>query len=116
MGLFSFSLSSSMHRYHGGYGGAYYRSGLFSSFSSSKRKLYGYDHGYGHGYGTPHPASVMGAASVACPKCGSSVPAGSKFCLQCGEKMEADKPSCKQCGNAVPLGAKFCPSCGGQCS
>ncbi len=49
--------------------------------------------------------------STACPKCGKSVPAGSKFCPECGERMP-EKTFCPECGKPVTPGSKFCPSCG----
>lgn len=74
-----------------------------------------------------------------CPKCGKSVPATAKFCLDCGTKievlaeneivcpacgkkttkgkfcMECGEPlvrKCAKCGAEIPNGAKFCLECG----
>ncbi len=44
-----------------------------------------------------------------CPKCGFENEEGSKFCLECGEKLEV---ACPQCGKTLPLAAKFCSGCG----
>jgi hypothetical protein len=44
-----------------------------------------------------------------CPKCEFDSPEGSKFCLECGAKFEAQ---CPQCGNSLPPTAKFCNECG----
>lgn len=44
-----------------------------------------------------------------CPKCGASVPVGTKFCGSCGSPMGN---SCPQCGAFAPAGTKFCPECG----
>jgi class 3 adenylate cyclase/tetratricopeptide (TPR) repeat protein len=44
-----------------------------------------------------------------CPKCRFENPEGSKFCLECGSKMEL---LCPQCGKALPIAAKFCNECG----
>lgn len=49
-------------------------------------------------------------ASSFCTQCGKSVPAGAKFCPECGTVQGA--PACKGCGEALTNGAKFCPSCG----
>ena len=44
-----------------------------------------------------------------CPQCQFENPEGSKFCLECGNRMEI---RCPQCGNALPSTAKFCNECG----
>ena len=89
--------------------------------------------------GTTEPTQATSLANVTCPKCGSAVPANSKFCLECGNKIEilADDEvicpvcgkkvrkgkfclecgaslinKCTKCGAEVPLGGKFCPECG----
>ena len=47
---------------------------------------------------------------IVCPKCGAKVPSG-KFCLQCGEPLQ--RPSvCPKCGKPIVAGAKFCLECG----
>ena len=46
-----------------------------------------------------------------CKKCGSAIPANSKYCLNCGEKISY-KFNCPQCGKELIDGAKFCPECG----
>lgn len=48
-------------------------------------------------------------SSKKCPSCGAEVPANSKFCLECGAKMTSTKCTC---GADIPAGAKFCPECG----
>ena len=52
---------------------------------------------------------------VRCASCGADVPAGAKFCLECGQKMEMPKKEevkiCPKCGTSVPEG-KFCLECG----
>jgi len=79
------------------------------------------------------------AKKTLCPNCKAEVPAGAKFCLECGTKIEAlgddemicpacgkkthkgkfcmecGAPlvrKCPQCGNELPASAKFCPECG----
>lgn len=75
-----------------------------------------------------------------CAKCGAILPANSKFCLECGEKVLPTVPdnmivcpgcgktvakgrfcsecgykfiaTCPKCGTKVAHGAKFCPECG----
>ncbi|MBQ9657886.1 MAG: SPFH domain-containing protein [Clostridia bacterium] len=46
-----------------------------------------------------------------CPSCGHEVPAGSKFCGNCGNKLETTA-FCKNCGSKLEPGAKFCGNCG----
>lgn len=48
--------------------------------------------------------------NIPCPACQAMVPAGSKFCSQCGAKLS--RPECPACGAAVPAGSAFCPECG----
>lgn len=49
------------------------------------------------------------AWALACPKCGKTVPEGSKFCPECGQKFQF---RCSKCKKDVTYGAKFCPHCG----
>jgi membrane protease subunit (stomatin/prohibitin family) len=62
-----------------------------------------------HAAPTGAPASIP--SGLACPKCNATVPAGSKFCSGCGNKLGADCPSC---GATVSTDAKFCSQCGGK--
>lgn len=54
-------------------------------------------------------------AEAKCAKCGATLPANAKFCLECGEKVAPAVPSdmivCPQCNQTVAKG-KFCPECG----
>ena len=53
-------------------------------------------------------------AVESCAKCGANVPAGSKFCPECGSKIEREQKEeiiCPSCGQSVAKG-KFCPECG----
>ena len=57
----------------------------------------------------PQPQVAM----VACPKCGSQVQQGARFCPSCGTTMTPPAMSaCPNCGKPVAAGAKFCPECG----
>lgn len=50
--------------------------------------------------------------NTTCAKCGSKLPQGAKFCLECGEKVVATETVvCPSCGKTVVKG-KFCPECG----
>lgn len=53
----------------------------------------------------------MTANQKTCPKCGSTVTPGMRFCESCGEKIEA-LPACPQCGAALAPDVKFCETCG----
>jgi len=44
-----------------------------------------------------------------CPKCQFENRDGAKFCLKCGDKLEA---VCPGCGKTLPSGANFCDECG----
>jgi membrane protease subunit (stomatin/prohibitin family) len=50
--------------------------------------------------------------SVACPTCGKGNVVGTKFCSDCGGKMEIAKVPCVKCGAELREGAKFCSDCG----
>lgn len=63
-----------------------------------------------------HQASPAAAESaLKCIKCGTALPAGAKFCPDCGEKVTQRVPEgmliCPECGSVVVKG-KFCPECG----
>lgn len=49
--------------------------------------------------------------ALICCKCNSQIPTGSKFCLECGEKVN-DVLFCANCGEKLPPNAKFCLKCG----
>ncbi|RPH48788.1 MAG: guanylate cyclase [Desulfobacteraceae bacterium] len=44
-----------------------------------------------------------------CPECRNEIPEGSKFCKECGRKLDL---ICPECGRNVPLDSKFCIDCG----
>ena len=53
-----------------------------------------------------------------CPNCGAANDPGTKFCRECGAKLETPPPAepqkrfCPSCGKEVAPGIKFCPECG----
>ena len=52
-------------------------------------------------------------AGAACSGCGNPVPAGAKFCPNCGQPQTAPQARfCMGCGAKLEPGAKFCPECG----
>lgn len=48
---------------------------------------------------------------MACTKCNNQIPIGSKFCAQCGEKVN-EGIYCISCGEKLLPNAKFCSKCG----
>lgn len=61
----------------------------------------------------PPQAAPAADATIACPKCGHQNPVGTKFCGNCGEKIEAAAGGfCSNCGAQLKPGAKFCGECG----
>jgi hypothetical protein len=44
-----------------------------------------------------------------CSECNSENPDDSKYCLECGKKLEL---ACSHCGKMLPLSVKFCNECG----
>jgi membrane protease subunit (stomatin/prohibitin family) len=58
--------------------------------------------------------AATGSATVKCPKCGAANVGPSKFCNECGAKLEvaAATVPCVQCGAELKEGAKFCNECG----
>ena len=57
------------------------------------------------------PAAAPAAAMTTCSACGAQIPAGTKFCPECGAKQAAGG-FCTACGAPITPGAKFCPECG----
>lgn len=57
---------------------------------------------------TPHTTGKL-----TCTNCGTNIPNGAKFCMNCGAKAEIPKQIfCIQCGSPIPADAKFCMNCG----
>jgi membrane protease subunit (stomatin/prohibitin family) len=62
----------------------------------------------------PQTSSSSGGATVKCPKCAASTSAASKFCNECGAKIDVatETAACVKCSAALKPGAKFCSECG----
>lgn len=56
-------------------------------------------------------SSAAPASTVVCPSCGKGVAGGSKFCPECGAKLNVKK-FCSNCGAELKAEAKFCSECG----
>ena len=64
---------------------------------------------------TAEQTAAEQSAPEICPGCGAEVPAGVKFCANCGAHIEpqvAGPIHCSGCGTEIPEGMKFCPGCG----
>jgi len=59
----------------------------------------------------PAAPAAASAATAACTACGAAIPAGVKFCPECGAKQNTVS-FCTACGKEIPAGTKFCPECG----
>lgn len=61
------------------------------------------------------PASTpptTAAATTTCPNCRATIPAGSKFCPNCGHSLQPQTVTCPECATENAAGAKFCTNCG----
>lgn len=56
-------------------------------------------------------ASATSASGNSCPHCSQEVPAGAKFCTECGARMPQNK-FCAACGAPLKASQKFCTECG----
>jgi membrane protease subunit (stomatin/prohibitin family) len=65
-------------------------------------------------YQNTQGGAPAGSATQKCPKCGAANVADSKFCNDCGAKMEPATGTvpCVKCQAQLPTGAKFCNHCG----
>ncbi len=64
---------------------------------------------------TPIAPAVAPAATTPCPKCAYPMPAGSKFCRNCGSNMNENIPKmrfCSGCGKKYDGNETFCSDCG----
>lgn len=108
-GLGSFSGSGSSGRYGGypnqGYSGQNYPNQGYQGQP-------GYQQSRTGGQKSFQPDTPAVSGQTICPKCGTSVPPGSKFCLECGERIASGPRVCLKCGKPLPAGAKFCLECG----
>ncbi|MEN8222145.1 MAG: SPFH domain-containing protein [Acidobacteriota bacterium] len=65
----------------------------------------------GGGGGQPVQGGQQAVPMISCSKCKTVIPAGSKFCSECGNKVETGK-FCSKCGVPLAADAKFCSGCG----
>lgn len=57
-------------------------------------------------------AKKSASEGITCSSCGVKVSAETKFCPNCGERIEIQQGTVCTCGTKIPAGAKFCPACG----
>lgn len=118
-----FSRSSKGHHYkQGNYGSNHYQNnGLFGNLlkhlvsgsgSGSNNNHHGYQN---NNMAMPNQFAPNqfspNQSTINCCKCGSKIPTGSKFCLECGEMVQ-DATFCPNCGEKIPSDSKFCLKCG----
>ena len=62
------------------------------------------------------PAAPAAPAGIVCTACGTANNPGTKFCCNCGNKLEIPAPpapkTCPSCGATIAEGMKFCGECG----
>ena len=64
---------------------------------------------------TPQQSAGNQEQNISCPNCHATIRATSKFCPECGTKIEVVKPKakfCPECGAKAVEGMKFCSECG----
>jgi len=114
------SRSSNGRHYRNGNNGSnhYQKKGFIGNLFNMMGSRSGSDDNYRNQYtNTPNNNQPIVNEPVAnqnvliCSKCNSEIPTGSKFCLQCGQKVNAVL-HCMDCGEKILTNAKFCPSCG----
>lgn len=59
-------------------------------------------------------AERLALAARTCPQCGCENAEGTKFCQECGARLDVRQSACPACGAGNPSGTKFCQECGAQ--
>jgi ribosomal protein L40E len=108
------SFSKGNHYRKGTYGSNHYkRSGIWGDLFNvlASRSRSGANYPGSHHNNMPILDSGVNQNGIICGKCNARITNGSKFCLQCGEKV-SDILVCGNCGEKLPPQAKFCSKCG----
>lgn len=58
------------------------------------------------------PEQTHQPAELACPRCGSRVESGQRFCSACGAPLPSSGGFCPRCGTKLEPGQRFCTNCG----
>lgn len=111
-----FSRSSKRNHYKDAHQGSghYQKKGLIGSLFdmvASRSHSHGYYQQPQYNNAPSFNQNTANSNLINCSRCGSRVPAGSNFCLECGEKVN-EAMHCMNCGEKLPQNAKFCQSCG----
>jgi polyhydroxyalkanoate synthesis regulator phasin/DNA-directed RNA polymerase subunit RPC12/RpoP len=83
-----------------------------------KKKKEGAAAGKSSSASAPAAATAPASSGAKCSECGSENPVGTKFCKECGKKIEAPPApapaagKCPDCGTDNPPNTKFCKECG----
>src|SRR5215213_3262046 len=94
-------------------GGAGLGAGLGAGFAVGNQMANAFGGGQQGGQGGGQQQTVQPQAQmIPCPTCGKPNTSGTKFCGECGGKMEVAKVPCVKCGAELREGAKFCSECG----
>lgn len=118
MSMFSRSRSSKHSHYrNGNHGSNHYQKNGFLENLFNVMNSRSHSDRYYQNYPPQYPDYPMANQPISnqniliCKKCNSKIPTGSKFCLECGEKVN-DCLFCPDCGERLPSNAKFCMKCG----
>jgi len=61
-------------------------------------------------------APAPAGGGIVCPSCEKTNAQGTRFCCECGSKLEVPPPpanrACPDCGVEVPAASRFCGECG----
>ena len=110
MGFMSRSSSRSHYKnpHHGGH--YYQKKGILGNIFDVIVSR-SHSHNYKHDFNVNNNNFSTQQIGINCKKCNAQIPTGSKFCLQCGEKV-SEGVFCGNCGEKLPNDAKFCHKCG----
>lgn len=93
-------------------GGAGLGAGLGAGFAVGGQMANAFGSGDGGNQQNSRQGQSQQTGTISCPNCGKPNAAGTKFCAECGSKMELAKVPCVKCGAELREGAKFCSECG----
>ena len=94
-------------------GGAGLGAGLGAGFAVGNQMVNAFGNQGGGQQQQQPPQTIQPQAQMTpCPNCNKPNPAGTKFCGDCGGKMEVAMVPCVKCGAQLREGAKFCNDCG----